>query len=182
VVNWNNSNGTRVSQMGYLVSGGIIKDGKCFYCPSEVDPMFMYDTPENVWPFDKTPPDPHLTTAGLGHTRFAFNARPVADWPTSAVPNRFFPLNMAKKSQLGNKALLADLIISKGDVIRRHKKGVNVLYGSWSGQWVPLSEFEKLPWNTIPAGDVSTIWNDVMLKETVDPPTGVWTDLDKVSH
>ena len=37
VVNWNNSNGTRVSQMGFLVSSGVISDGKAFYCPSEQD-------------------------------------------------------------------------------------------------------------------------------------------------
>lgn len=181
VVNWNNSNGTRVSQMGLLVAGNAIKDGKAFYCPTESDPMFMYDSPINVWPFDKNPTDPHLTTAGLGHTRFAYNARPVANWPTSAQPTKFFPDNMARKAQLKNKALLADLVISKGDVVRRHKKGINVLYGSWAGQWVPLSDIDHPPWNTISNGDVSTQYNDYMLSDSAIP-TGVWVDLDRLSQ
>jgi len=181
VVNWNNANGARVSQMGFLVVGNTIKDGKAFYCPSEEDPMFMYDTPVNVWPFDKTPPDPHLTQAGLGHTRFSYNARPSAEWfplPSTQV----FPNPMNKKSQLKNKALLADLVISKGDVVRRHKKGINVLYGSWSGQWVPLEDFNKNPWNLIPNGDVNTSYNDYMLLETSAGSSGVWADLDRLSQ
>jgi prepilin-type N-terminal cleavage/methylation domain-containing protein len=181
VVNWNNSNGTRVTQMGFLVVAHTISDGKAFYCPSETDPMFMYDTPVNVWPFDKNPPDPHLSSPGLGHTRFAYNARPSAEW--FPLPNRqVFPNPMSKKSQLKNKALLADILISKGDVLRRHKKGINVLYGNWSGQWVPLSDFNKSPWNLIPNGDVSTSYNDAMLNETGLMPRGIWADLDKLSQ
>jgi prepilin-type N-terminal cleavage/methylation domain-containing protein len=179
VVNWNNSNGTRVSQMGFLVSAGVISDGKAFYCPSEQDPQLSYDTPGNVWPFGKNPPDPHLTTPGLGHTRFGFMARPVANWPTSGP---FFPTPMAKKSQLGNKALLADFVTDKKIVVNRHKAGVNVLYGSWSGQWVPLSDFEFAPWNTFPYFDVDLQHNDYMLNTKVTPNTGLWPNLDKVSQ
>jgi prepilin-type N-terminal cleavage/methylation domain-containing protein len=183
VVNWNNSNGTRVSQMGYLVVGHAIKDGKAFYCPSESDPMFMYDTSVNVWPFDKNPPDPHLTSPGLGHTRFSYNARPAAEW--FPIPNpQVFPNPMCKKSQLKNKALLADLIISKYDVLRIHKKGINVLYGSWSGQWVPFEDINKNPWNLIPgdANNVQTSYNDAMLNETGPIAKGIWADLDRLSQ
>jgi prepilin-type N-terminal cleavage/methylation domain-containing protein len=179
VVNWNNSNGTRVSQMGYLVSGGIIVDGKAFYCPSEQDQQLSYNTPANIWPFGKTPEDPHLNTPGLGHTRFGYMARPVADWPTTGV---FFPNPMAKKSQLGNKALLADFVTDKKIVENRHKRGVNVLYGSWAGQWVQLSDFDTSPWNTFPYFDVDISHNDYMLNTAVTPNTGVWADLDKVSR
>src|SRR3954468_20480298 len=62
VINWNNSNGTKVSQMGLLVLANLLPVPKTYYCPAEQDPMFQYDTPDNVWPFGKTPPDPHLTT------------------------------------------------------------------------------------------------------------------------
>jgi prepilin-type N-terminal cleavage/methylation domain-containing protein len=179
VVNWNNANGTRVSQMGFLVSGNVISDGKAFYCPSEQDPQLSYDTPANPWPFGKNPVDPHLTTPGLGHTRFGYMARPVADWPTSGP---FFPSPMAKKSQLGNKALLADFVTDKKIIEARHKKGVNVLYGSWAGQWVPLSDFETSPWNTFPYFDVDISHNDYMLNTAVTPNTGLWPDLDKSSR
>jgi prepilin-type N-terminal cleavage/methylation domain-containing protein len=182
VVNWNNANGAGVSQMGCLVVGHTINDGKAFYCPSETDPMFMYDTPENVWPFGKNPPDPHLTQAGLGHTRFAYNARPSAEWFPVTGGNSGFPKKMDRKSQLKNKALLADIIISKYEVLHRHKKGINVLYGNWSGQWVPFEDINKSPWNLIPSGDVNTSYNDTMLNETGLIPKGIWADLDKLSQ
>jgi prepilin-type N-terminal cleavage/methylation domain-containing protein len=179
VVNWNNSNGTHVTQMGLLVTGNVIKDGKAFYCPSESDPLFTYESPVNVWPFDKNPPDPHLTTAGLGHTRFGYTARPVVNWPAAGS---IFPKTMVKKTELKNKALLTDILISKADVVRRHKNGINVLYGSWSGMWVPLKDIDKSPWNTIPPGDVSTQWNDYMLDESIVPNRGIWSDLDRLSQ
>ena len=149
VVHWNHGgvNIPKSTQMGLLVESGVIKDGKTFYCPSEQDPMFMYDTDQNVWVYGKTPPSPLLFTAppGTNHTRFAFNARPVVNWPadTPPYPDRGWmtPEEMPRKSQLKNKALLADLIISKANVVRRHKKGINVLFGSWACQWVPLSDF-----------------------------------------
>src|SRR6266699_2919288 len=51
VVHWNHGgvNIPKSTQMGLLVESGVIKDGKTFYCPSEQDPMFMYDADQNVW-------------------------------------------------------------------------------------------------------------------------------------
>ena len=107
-------------------------------------------------------------------------ARPVADWPTSGP---LFPSPMAKKSQLGNKARLADFVTDKKIIEARHKKGVNVLFGNWSGQWVPLSEIDKSPCKTcFPYFDVDISHNDAMLNTTVTPNTGVWPDLDRVSQ
>lgn len=107
-------------------------------------------------------------------------ARPVANWPTGGTNP--FPTPMAKKSALGNKALLADFVTDKQIVVGRHKKGVNVLYGSWAGQWVALSEFESAPWNTFPYFDVDINHNKYMLNTAVTPNTGVWPDLDNVSR
>jgi prepilin-type N-terminal cleavage/methylation domain-containing protein len=169
----------RVTQMGFLVIGRSITEGKAFFCPSEVDPAFQYSTPENPWPYEKDALAPTIPTT---HSRFGFNSRPVCNWPKDADVAQF-PDPMAKKSQLKNKALLADLIISKGDVVRRHKKGINVLFGNWSGQWVPLSDIDKDPWNMIPNGAVSTAHNDKMLLETgTTTPSGVWADLDRLSQ
>jgi prepilin-type N-terminal cleavage/methylation domain-containing protein len=187
VVHWNNagSNPPKPSQMGLLVEAGIIKDGKAFYCPSEEKTMFMYDTADNEWPWDKNPPSPKLTVAGKDmHTRFGFSTRPVVNWPANVGTTGYWlqPRDMKKKSQLGNRALISDLTISKPDVVRRHKKGINVLYGSWSAIWVPLSEFDKFPWNGIPSGDVSTSHNDAILDEVSNPPKGLWIELDEFSR
>jgi prepilin-type N-terminal cleavage/methylation domain-containing protein len=162
VINWNNANGTKVSQMGLLVLGNTLKAPKTYYCPSEEDPQFSYNTPDNVWPFDKTPIDPHLTTAGLGHTRMGYSARPMANWPTNAAaggvtsdPAYWLPkldatsttpavVAMPKISKLKNKAIAADLIFHPDVVKARHKKGVNVLYANASAQWVDVGTLNKL--------------------------------------
>ena len=170
----------RVSQMGFLVIGRTINDGKAFFCPSETDPMFQYATTENPWPYEK---DALAPTPPSTHSRFGFNSRPVANWPKNDDVAQF-PSPMARKSQLKNKALLADLIISRWDVLRRHKKGINVLYGSWSGQWIPLSDIDHDPWRTIPntSSNVSTDYNDFMLTDDPKNPTGIWADLDRLAQ
>jgi len=172
VINWNNSNGTKVSQMGLLVLGGMLKSPKAYYCPSEPDPQWQYNTPENVWPFDKTPPDPRLTQAGLGHTRMGYGARPIADWPTNnagtpigntASPGYWLPVIQAMTStpgtkytqsqsaviglprfaRLKNKAIVADLVFHPQIVVTRHKTGVNCLYANGSAQWVDIQTLKK---------------------------------------
>jgi prepilin-type N-terminal cleavage/methylation domain-containing protein len=208
VINWNNTNGTKVSQMGLLVIANVLKAPKTYYCPAEVDPGWQYNTPENVWPFDKNPPDPHLTTPGLGHTRMGYGARPIANWPTNAAlspadPGYWLPtiqatsttpaaLAMPKLAKLKNKAVCADLVFHPQIVYMRHKTGVNCLYANGSAQWVDVQTLKKQgiwgigAWSTM-AADYPT-WafadpanNPLMLDELPKIPTGVWTVLDRAS-
>src|SRR5688572_24381835 len=59
LMNWNNTNGTKPSQMGLIVIAGIVKNPRTFFCPSEMqNEDFMYqpnpdeNTPSpNPWPF-----------------------------------------------------------------------------------------------------------------------------------
>src|SRR5438477_10298847 len=60
VINWNNSNGTTLSQMGLLVLAHLLPAPKTYYCPAEEDPRFMFDSPINVCRSGKSPPDPDL--------------------------------------------------------------------------------------------------------------------------
>jgi prepilin-type N-terminal cleavage/methylation domain-containing protein/prepilin-type processing-associated H-X9-DG protein len=194
VINWNNSNGTKVSQMGLLVQANLLPAPKTYYCPAEEDPLYMYDTPSNVWPFGKNPPDPHLSTPGLGHTRMGYNARPCAQWPTNATPTsnsndmRYWipelePLgrdvySLPKLTKLKAKAILADMIIAPDHVRRRHRTGVNVLFGDASVRYVPLKSFINTGvWRYISYGDVQVSWNDEFLHS--DPDGGLWVELDK---
>src|SRR5437667_5970086 len=64
VVNWNNQNGTKVSQMGLLVLANLVPMPKAFYCPSEKDDEFTFNykspipgftSADNIWP-SATPP------------------------------------------------------------------------------------------------------------------------------
>ena len=35
---------------GNLFARGLMGDGRAFYCPAEVNPAMMFDTPQNPWP------------------------------------------------------------------------------------------------------------------------------------
>src|SRR5687767_1803450 len=138
VIHWNNAGSSppKPSQMGLLAIANMLPAPNTYYCPVETDPFFTFDSPENQWVFYKGGEShPWRTTPGsLRHTRMGYNARPIADWPTnegdpattSAAwipkldPDRIpgFP----KAGRLKGKAILADLVISPGDVTRRHKK------------------------------------------------------------
>ena len=185
LINWNNNNGTKVSQMGLLVEAGLLKDPKTFYCPSEEDPEFRYNPnpeggfSENPWPFK--------TTIGGPHSRLGFSARPIANWPSSTGSNinptgaPYTPAEsgfwlpgdgrgnvaMPRFAKLANVAVLADTIDGKKRVLRRHKTGINVLYGNGGAHWVPLSAIDK-PDPNLPGGVPS--WNQLDPdRSTVDP-------------
>jgi len=168
----NHNNGTspypRVSQMGLIANSGVVRknEGKAFYCPAETDPAYMYDTPENVWIFNK-PNDPHWTQNGLGHLRLGYMTRPIANWPASSYDGTNYPgtsvkrdpfqpwlepldltnantfglqVGMPRLSKMKDKAIIADLFISPARIRGRHKTGINVLYGNGGGKWVDLKK------------------------------------------
>jgi prepilin-type N-terminal cleavage/methylation domain-containing protein len=209
VVNWYAAGEGKPSQMGLLVVSGVMKAPKTFYCPSiDYDPQFMYDTPDNVWIWDKNPTPP-IT----GHTRLGYNARPLADWPTNTAgtpsgnkldPAYWIPviqatnsspkaLGIPKQAKLKNKATLADMIYHPDAVKQIHKKGVNVLYANGSGQWVDVSTLNNYSanhnsvhdWRDMapdPARTFPITNNPIMLDETGPEPKGIWTVLDRESR
>ena len=78
LLNWNNVNGTKVSQMGLLVEAHLVTNPQTFFCPSEEDPQYSYrpNPPgggfsENPWPFK--------TVAGGPHTELGYSARPMVN-------------------------------------------------------------------------------------------------------
>lgn len=217
-VNWNNVNGTKVSLLGLLALARLTQNPRAFYCPSvDTDESYMYDTPSNPWPpFEKWPNHPRFTTAGLGHTRVPFNLRPVACWPSAtkptsnpADPRYWIPclgsnwLNSAganpvfafpKLSKMKNNAVMCDLIVSRFDVLRTHKSGINVLYANGSAQWVDVSDHLRKvgsdpditwrAWLAIPDRDFQTGYNDRFLKDAAGttPASGIWIKLDQLSR
>jgi prepilin-type N-terminal cleavage/methylation domain-containing protein len=203
VVNWNPlSGGTgtvpKTLQMGCLASAGLAKSPKTYYCPSETsDPLFQYNSPENVWPFDKTPTDPHLTTKGLGHTRFGYNTRPMCAWPVTADPLPFIftcrdyasnQIGFPRQAKMKNKAILCDISIDLQTIKNRHKQGLNVLYANGSGQWMDIKSLENSPmppsrkFSDIPFGAVNASWNPLILDEAAADPTGIWIGMDRASR
>jgi len=194
VIHWNNAGSSppKPSQMGMLVLAGLLPVPKTYYCPAEEDPLFMFNTPENQWVFDQNPPHPYLTQPGSGrHTRMGYNARPVANWPTNIAitnPDAFTPLldlesggtvrAYQKFNKLKSQAVLAEIIVSPQNVIRRHRTGLNVLYGDASVRYIPLKSIINTgSWRYIPYGDVNTAWNDEFYH--LNPDGGLWFELDK---
>jgi len=50
ILNDNNGSSFRVcTALGLIPYSGILRNGRVWYCPSENDPTFMYDTSLNVW-------------------------------------------------------------------------------------------------------------------------------------
>lgn len=207
LVNWNIINVTpKPTQMGLLFLAKVARDGRVFYCPSEQDERVSYNTARNVWPrFEVYPYDTPFTTPGFmgttSHTYAGYSTRPAANWPLwigsgpsgvwlpvlSPDPStsHFGTVGLPKLSRLKNKAIVADLVIDRAYVIKRHKAGVNVLYADGSARWVMLGDFDKAVWRAIPDNTIVTLsssYNPLFLDETVTAthpsPTGLWVDLD----
>jgi prepilin-type N-terminal cleavage/methylation domain-containing protein len=202
--NYNRTNGYGPIMLGYLVATGMIKDGKTYYCPSEINDQWAYNGPgggltdfisANPWPFDP---------AGTQReTRFGFAMRPCLGWqmpppPITGGGQQIFltydnkKTGMIKLASFKNKAILADVNMSPLNLKARHKTGVNVLYGSGSAKWVPKEQFMKTGsvWAAIvyPPSDnaiYTTTNNPSQLNEmnpttgaAINPPTGLWIDYD----
>lgn len=101
LMNVNGQGVQRVTGMGYLAFAGLAKTGKVFYCPSETDILFMYDTIQNVWCFDCKPgtngwnhlntivgPDPDYNNA---LTRIGYNTRPCQTFVNASNPPYLIP-------------------------------------------------------------------------------------------
>jgi prepilin-type N-terminal cleavage/methylation domain-containing protein len=185
------------TMFGVLYVTQIVKegDGPSLYCPTESHSMISFDNDDNVWP-----PDEDVTHSALRHnTRLGYVARPVVRWPQVATnpPVRgsvSYPDPTAAELALGyrknqlpklekfnNKAILADIVSTPGHVNRRHRKGVNVLYGNGAAMWVDRSTFPA-NWETIPDApdfNFNGAYNDRLLNESTDPASGLWASFDK---
>jgi hypothetical protein len=182
--------------MGHLAMAGFAKSPKTYYCPSEEDPMFLFDTPDNPWVFDRPGVNP-LTPVGH-HLRFGYNTRPMCAWGITPSPALPFILpcpdyssnvrGMPRQAKMKNKAVVSDLVIAPQSVKNRHKRGLNVLYANGSAQWVELKALENGPmpsgasWKDIPGTKVDSTYSPRLLDEAANPPTGVWIAMDRESR
>jgi prepilin-type N-terminal cleavage/methylation domain-containing protein len=152
--------------LGWLVTAGLIKDGKPYYCPSESNPQWMYNYSlqgglsdpfsANPWPFDTANPD--------RETRLGYAARPEVGWVMPPFSGTGINLGkqlfmngagkdcpMPKLKDYRSKAILADANMTPLHLKSRHTKGVNVLYGMGNAKWVPKDQFYKNEDPAVPA-------------------------------
>jgi prepilin-type N-terminal cleavage/methylation domain-containing protein len=121
---------------GLLWTTGLLKAPQAFFCPSEIHPDNMFKTVTNPWP-----PFPGVTT----NVRIGYGCRPIdatgkviswkgdVPWPVDSGNARMaFP----RLTKYKNLAILADFVSAPQRITDRHRKGVNVLYGSGGAKWV----------------------------------------------
>ena len=202
---WRGPSGQGVAGLGLLAMSGLMKTPQAFYCPSESDESFMYNTRANPWVFQNKgeltlPPVPV-------NCRLGYNSRPAAAYTPvhSVVRQRQVPIQtdppfavgFPRFSRLKNKAIVSDLTVYSVAVQRTHKYGINVLYANGSAQWVEKDRWNKashLPpryaWegpNGVRTGDYP-VWPQARLfynyrsGETAAQGWGLWQLLDKASR
>ena len=149
---------------GLLNDARLMKGPEQFYCPSEKNPVYQYQSVQNPWP-------PANVANGVV-SRVGYSCRPVAYWRASAPPAQ-----MQRLTRMKNIALAADLVSSLSVVLYRHGSGVNVLYSDGSARFVLRASF-KTNLGHLPEGAFSSANNPYVLNTAVMPNTGLWVDLD----
>ncbi len=144
---------------GHLFQARLLADGRAFYCPSEDNPGFMFDTPQNPWPrADGTNPTVNV--------QLGYSVRPEVEIPDVLVAA------LPKLSSFKNKAIAADLTSARVRLETRHRTGLNALYGDGSALWIDRRQLEP-DISALPeaAGAPNPAWNP-----RVD---AVWSGIDK---
>ena len=119
--------------LGLVYRARLLQSPAAFYCPSQADPFFQFNVPQNRWP-------PELAQTGSDHSRLGYGVRPIAtmggwdpDWP--AVFQRL--------PKIKNKALISDISSSPERMKADHVKGMNVLYGNGGAKWIDYKLVKK---------------------------------------
>ena len=180
--------------LGLLVEANMIPDPRAFYCPSETNEQWQYDTPGNPWP---VPWNSTVGIFGTQYTRLGYGTRPSTDnwWdpaepapiPRTATPNPGNKENWPQWTKLKDKAILADLTCFPMNVRQRHKRGVNVFYANGGGKWLDMSMWAKAQWlglsdDTFQGdSDGLTQGYNLAILDDRNPlkPTGTWGFFDR---
>ena len=100
---------------GRLHEAGLTYSGEVFYCPSENNAQFGFNTERNPWPPGQNP---------TANTYSGYACRPVLELPDLWTKET----DLIRLSQLKNVALLADNMNSPDRLNTRHGDRVHVLY------------------------------------------------------
>ena len=198
VVRYNRGGTLQVMALGLLVEANMIQDPRAFYCPSETDEQWQYNTGLNPWP---NPWDSAVASGPDQQTRVGYSCRPAPHaWWDPANPrvvprshrassgNQELPVippigdyveNWPQWTKLKNKAILADLTCFAAVIDKRHKKGINVFYANGGGKWVDRGSFDRPPmtaWSSFTNFQAGA--NNGQLVD-VPASTSLWTTLDK---
>jgi len=181
--------------LGVLYESGYLKDGvQAYYCPSNTDSRWMYNTAENPWP----PPSNTYTRLGMTvrpeveFTGTIPKKSPGSPWDAPQVRGSFPVL-----SNMKDKAIAAEMFgepfnasVAVDPTVLRHKKNlINVYYADNSAGAVSADSIDpsdnksimdllkqlKAMGSTIPSGQTM---NDIYLDEIKIPNRGMWHKFD----
>jgi prepilin-type N-terminal cleavage/methylation domain-containing protein/prepilin-type processing-associated H-X9-DG protein len=151
---------------GLLYDGRFLRERRVLYCPSENNPKFAFDTPDNPFPATGAAPAKNIQSG--------YGARPQREIPDDLAnpPLALQPFALPKLNRFRSRAILADLTAARTRVITRHRTGINVLYGDGAARWVDLKLFDQPPaqWPE------PTFPPDAAYNQTQD---AIWTQLDR---
>jgi prepilin-type N-terminal cleavage/methylation domain-containing protein/prepilin-type processing-associated H-X9-DG protein len=118
---------------GRLHEANLSFDGEIFYCPSETNPKFSFDTEENPWPPGENPEV---------NTYSGYACRPIVELPDDLADWKD-DNDAPRLTQLGSVALLADLMNSPDRLDTRHQDRVHVLFADGSVQRFDRKNFPQ---------------------------------------
>jgi len=121
----------RLVLFGWLYPAGLMKSPRMYYCPSENNPQSMYSSAMNPWPPGA---DPTI------NVYCGYGARPEAELPDD--PATWTNTTLPRLRRFKNKAIFGDLTATPARVDTRHRRGINVLYGDESAEWVERKVFD----------------------------------------
>ena len=197
LANYSRTNGSVVILLGLLNEAKLLTAVKTFYCPSEINDQWTLEANNNAWPFVTGP------QSVTRDTRLGYGTRPIVNWVTQPgvgpgykIWDRSTEFSTAKEtgmprlSKVKNLALVADITINPAQMMGRHKKGMNVMYGNGGAKWVPSDafpqEFRILPKAATASSAFSTNNNVAILHEfipqnnaPVRPARGIWAAFDR---
>jgi type II secretory pathway pseudopilin PulG len=176
--------------IGTLFEANFLNGGvEAYYCPSNNDLRWAYNTPDNPWP---PPPANTSTLVRLGMTvrpSVQFNLMVPASSTSDAVQWRGkFPV----LSNFKDKAIAAEMFgepmnnagVNVDPTLLRHNKMINVLYSDMSAGAVGVQAVDPGDNKTILdvlnqiKASGNTIVSDFYLNETVTPQIGIWHKFD----
>ena len=128
------------SMMGDLFESDIIKDGQGFYCPSQTELFFQYDSPENRWNI------PYSVNGQPKNTRSGYSSRAQYDgeqWHWGPAANAQPPSNLPRVEDLVDVVIASDVSSTTWAFEGSHNggDGMNITRIDGSVVWVGRDVF-----------------------------------------
>jgi len=166
--------GTHYPLMGCLFQAGYLTTPQAFYCPSQLDPRWQFDTPENRWPVNG------VGTPGV-RVRVGYTSRPEVPWVAGVPKSGSTFLPFPRWTKMKEKAILADVVgipMNSPDFTAVHHRTLNVMYGDRSARSVDKDAYEGIQKKLAAQPSISAPLNWYI--DQNNPQTdALWNNLDR---